>query len=119
MRPASRTAPSPPFPVSTSTDSPEGAAKSTAFPPSTSITKMFNVFAVRLCATATDGGKTIASRNKIVARIRVLFFHRYNTFRQPARQLGGLGGLGGLASTNRDWNANFVDIFFDFEQRLE
>src|SRR5579864_257239 len=47
---------------------------------------MFNVFAVRLCATATAAGKTIASRNKIVVRIRVLFSHRYSTFRQPARQ---------------------------------
>src|ERR1700682_142874 len=50
---------------------------------------MSNVFALRFCATATDAGKTIASRNKIVVGIRVLFFHRYTTFRQPPRQLGG------------------------------
>src|SRR5580765_6790495 len=49
---------------------------------------MSNVFWVRFCATATDAGKTIANRNKIVVRIRVLFFHRYSTFRKPARQPG-------------------------------
>src|SRR5258708_5143623 len=84
---------------------------------------MSNVFAVRLCATATDAGKTTASRNKIVVRIRVLFFHRHNTFRQPARQLGGLDASFKAARptlrTNPEFTRSTASInFFDWDPDL-
>src|SRR5262249_43294908 len=62
IRSASRTAPAPPFPESTSIDSPEGVTNRTALPPSTSTTYMSSVF--RVCATAivADRNRTIGSK---------------------------------------------------------
>src|SRR5436309_13147915 len=65
IRSASRTAPAPPFPESTSIDSPEGVTNRTALPPSTSTTYMSSVF--RVCEKAI-----VAHKNRTIG-IKTLF----------------------------------------------
>src|SRR5579872_4569326 len=54
MRPASRGAAAPGFPVSISTDSPDGVTNKVAFPPSTSTTYMSKVLRACACAAGTN-----------------------------------------------------------------